>query len=190
MPAKSKAQQRFMGMVHAAQKGKDPASKKVAKVAKSIDYDDAKEFASTKHDDLPAKVKKETLVRELIKKMVREVMKEDFAGAYPKEMRKDFDKMRREQSQVLGYTLTGTDDVKTEIDDATIKEGKLNEVDFSKIKLPSQVNRFLNKFVDSMKDANLNRIRRSAILYRVINASGMSIQQLMADIQKIKKELK
>ena len=42
MPAKSKAQQRFMGMVHAAQKGKDPASKKVAKVAKSIDYDDAK----------------------------------------------------------------------------------------------------------------------------------------------------
>ena len=72
----------------------------------------------------------------------------------------------------------------------TIKEGKLNEVDFSKIKLPSQVNRFLNKFVDSMKDANLNRIRRSAILYRVINASGMSVQQLMADIQKIKKELK
>ena len=71
-----------------------------------------------------------------------------------------------------------------------VKEEKLNEVDFSKIKLPSQVNRFLNKFVDSMKDANLNRIRRSAILYRVINASGMSIQQLMADIQKIKKELK
>ena len=71
-----------------------------------------------------------------------------------------------------------------------VKEENLNEVDFSKIKLPSQVNRFLNKFVDSMKDANLNRIRRSAILYRVINASGMSIQQLMADIQKIKKELK
>jgi GTPase involved in cell partitioning and DNA repair len=49
---------------------------------------------------------------------------------------------------------------------------------------------FLNKFVDSMKDANLNRIKRSAILYKVINASGMSVQQLMADIQKIKKELK
>ncbi len=28
------------------------------------------------------------------------------------------------------------------------------------------------------------------ILYKVINASGMSPQQLMADIQKIKKELK
>ena len=67
---------------------------------------------------------------------------------------------------------------------------KLSEVDFSKIKLPSQVDRFLNRFVESMKEAKLNRIKRSAILYKVINASGMSIQQLMADIQKIKKELK
>ena len=66
----------------------------------------------------------------------------------------------------------------------------LNEVDFEKVKLPSQVERFLNKFVDSMKSANLNRLKRSAILYKVINASGMSVQQLMADIQKIKKELK
>tara|TARA_R110001599_G_scaffold43805_1_gene130942 strand:- start:16 stop:270 length:255 start_codon:yes stop_codon:yes gene_type:complete len=67
---------------------------------------------------------------------------------------------------------------------------KLNEADFGKVKLPSQVNRFLNKFVQAMKDANLNRMKRAAILYKVINASGMSIQQLMADIQKIKKELK
>ena len=70
-----------------------------------------------------------------------------------------------------------------------VKEEKLNEIDFSKIKLPSVVDRFLNKFVDAMKGANLNRLKRSAILYKVINASGMSVQQLMADIQKIKKEL-
>ena len=63
----------------------------------------------------------------------------------------------------------------------------LNEVDFEKVKLPANVERFLNKFVDSMKSANLNRLKRSAILYKVINASGMSPQQLMADIQKIKK---
>ena len=49
MPAKSKSQQRFMGMVRAAQKGEKPASAKVAKVAKSIDKDDAEDFASTKH---------------------------------------------------------------------------------------------------------------------------------------------
>ena len=65
----------------------------------------------------------------------------------------------------------------------------VNEINFDKIKLQSVVNRFLNKFVQSMKGANLNRIKRSAILYKVIDASGMSIQQLMADIQKIKREL-
>jgi hypothetical protein len=65
----------------------------------------------------------------------------------------------------------------------------LNEIDFEKIKLPSTVNRFLNKFVDAMKGANLNRMKRSAILYKVIDASGMTVQQLMADIQKIKREL-
>ena len=71
-----------------------------------------------------------------------------------------------------------------------IKEENLNEVDFSKIKLPSVVDRFLNKFVDTMKGANLNRMKRAAILFKVIDAAGMTPQQLMADIQKIKKELK
>ena len=66
----------------------------------------------------------------------------------------------------------------------------LNEVDFGKVKLPAQVDRFLNKFVDSMKSAQLNRMKRSAILYKVIHASGLSVSQLTADIQKIKKELK
>ena len=71
-----------------------------------------------------------------------------------------------------------------------IKEEKINEVDFSKIKLPSQVNRFLERFVDSMKGANLNRMKRAAILYKVIDAAGMTPQQLMADINKIKQALK
>ena len=68
-----------------------------------------------------------------------------------------------------------------------IKEDTINEVNFDKIKLPSVVNRFLDKFVDSMKGANLNRMKRAAILYKVIDAAGMTPQQLMADIQKIKR---
>lgn len=56
--AVSKAQQKFMGMVHAAQKGKKPASKAVADVAKSMGKKDAKDFAATKHKGLPEKVKK------------------------------------------------------------------------------------------------------------------------------------
>jgi hypothetical protein len=55
--AVSKAQQRFMGMVHAAHKGKKPASKEVAKVAKGMSKKSAKDFASTKHKGLPAKKK-------------------------------------------------------------------------------------------------------------------------------------
>jgi hypothetical protein len=70
------------------------------------------------------KMKRETKVRKLIRKMVGEIMKEDFAGAYPKSMRKKFDGKRRKQSEVLGYTLTGKDDIRTEIDDATVQEAK------------------------------------------------------------------
>lgn len=57
MPAKSKKQQRFFGMVHARQKGKDVGGKEVEKVAKDIDFKDADDFASTKHKGLPEKVK-------------------------------------------------------------------------------------------------------------------------------------
>ena len=56
--AVSKKQQRFMGMVHAAQKGEKPASKEVAKVAKTMKKKDAEDFASTKHKGLPEKAKK------------------------------------------------------------------------------------------------------------------------------------
>ena len=71
-----------------------------------------------------------------------------------------------------------------------IKVSAGSYIENNPVKLPSQVNRFLDKFVDSMKGANLNRMKRAAILYKVIDASGMTPQQLMADIQKIKKELK
>lgn len=72
MPAVSKAQQRFMGMVHAAQKGEEPASPEVAKVAADMDKKSAKDFASTKHKGLPSK--KEQKIKEIIRKIVRERM--------------------------------------------------------------------------------------------------------------------
>ena len=54
----SKKQQRFMGMVRAAQKGelKDPSGK-VKDVAKSMKPSDVKDFAETKHKGLPEKKK-------------------------------------------------------------------------------------------------------------------------------------
>ena len=47
--AKSKAQQKFMGMVYATKKGEKPASKEVAKAAKGMSKADAKDYAQTKH---------------------------------------------------------------------------------------------------------------------------------------------
>jgi hypothetical protein len=75
MPAVSKAQQRFMGMVHAAQKGEEPSSPEVAKVAADMDKKSAKDFASTKHKGLPDK-KEESVnrIKEIIRKIVRERM--------------------------------------------------------------------------------------------------------------------
>jgi len=70
MPAKSIKQQRFMGMVHATQKGelKNPSAD-VEKVSKTIKKKDAKDFASTKHKGLPDKVKE---VKEIIRQIIRE----------------------------------------------------------------------------------------------------------------------
>ena len=53
--AVSRAQQKFMGMVRAAQKGEGAASPEVAKVASSMKKKDVKDFASTKHAKLPEK---------------------------------------------------------------------------------------------------------------------------------------
>jgi len=55
MPATSKAQQRFFGMVHACQKYGKCASKKVRDTANKIADKDAEDFARTSHEDLPEK---------------------------------------------------------------------------------------------------------------------------------------
>ena len=59
MPAESKKQQRFFGMVHAVQKGElspGEVGPAVRKAARNTEYSDAKDIASTKHKNLPEKV--------------------------------------------------------------------------------------------------------------------------------------
>jgi hypothetical protein len=59
MPAKSKAQQKFMGMVHAYKKGEmkgSEASKDVKDAAKGMKKSSVKKYAKTKHDGLPKKI--------------------------------------------------------------------------------------------------------------------------------------
>jgi hypothetical protein len=64
--AVSKQQQKFMGMVHAMQKGEKikGASTELKKVAKTMSKKDAKDFASTKHKDLPKRVTEDIMLDE------------------------------------------------------------------------------------------------------------------------------
>lgn len=64
MPASSKQQQKFFGIVRAIQKGDVPASKfskDAQQAAKRISKSDVKKYAKTKHKGLPRKVKQEIL---------------------------------------------------------------------------------------------------------------------------------
>ena len=75
MPALSKKQQKFMGIVRSIQKGEQPASKfnkDAQDVAKDMKKTDVKKFASTKHKGLP--MKKEILGK--LKEMIRRELSE------------------------------------------------------------------------------------------------------------------
>ena len=152
MPAKSKSQQRFMGMVHALQKGElspSDVSAKVKDVADRIGDEDAEDFASTKHSGKPEKVAKETLrkLRDAIRTelescgytmtvkgdklkspggtgpedrehKVDEDVDEGFGSedTLDKKGIKEFEQWRKDNAEQLGYTLSGTPDVKEERD--------------------------------------------------------------------------
>ena len=100
MPASSKAQQRFFGVVKAMQKGDIPKTGKAGKIAKTMDKDDVDDFASTKHKGKPEKVKREMKVRNLIKKMVREELAEmnevriPFSSSHIKQLKRAFKDMK------------------------------------------------------------------------------------------------
>ena len=83
MPAVSKKQQRFFGMVRAAQKGEmENPSPEVAQAATSASMSDVKKFASTKHKGLPEK------------KVAKEETKYDRYDKEKKRFDKDDNKMK------------------------------------------------------------------------------------------------
>ena len=100
MPAVSKAQQRFMGMVRAAQKGemKNP-SPEVQDAANSMKKKDAKDFASTKHKGLPEKKKVEEAVYGGAEAEKKKKIDTFMDKAMPK---RTFDQMGRETDRRTG----------------------------------------------------------------------------------------
>ena len=85
MPAKSKAQQRFFGMVDAYKKGElDHPSKAIKKAAKGMTKKQVKDFASTKQKGLPEKVEESRLnfdnldINRIVKESIDKVLSEDY----------------------------------------------------------------------------------------------------------------
>ncbi|MBC8422076.1 MAG: hypothetical protein H8E03_01495 [Pelagibacteraceae bacterium] len=56
-------------------------------------------------------------------------------------------------------------------------------------KLPAQAERFLNKAVEAIKGANLNRKRQIAALARIVKALGLSKSELVKYFSMIKKDI-
>ena len=72
MPAKSKQQQKFFGVVKSMQAGDIPKKGAAGKVAKDMSKKEVDKYASTKHKGLPKKVKQETMKKSELKEMIRE----------------------------------------------------------------------------------------------------------------------
>ena len=72
MPAKSKQQQKFFGVVKAMQAGDIPKKGAAGKVAKDMSKKEVDKYASTKHKGLPKKVKQETMKKSRLKEIIRE----------------------------------------------------------------------------------------------------------------------
>jgi hypothetical protein len=135
MPAVSKAQQRFMGMVHATQKGdmKNP-SPEVSKAANSMTDKDAKDFASTSHKELPDHIKEELKqkIREILRKnMIDEMNTTGNAEGYNTPFAfggKDSEKKKgKKQADLTGYTVVNENrwlDLKNEESTAQSKIGR------------------------------------------------------------------
>jgi hypothetical protein len=138
MPAQSKAQQRFMGMVHAAQKGDmENPSPEVSKAADSMSDKDAKDFASTSHKGLPDKKDEQIKqLKEKIRQLVREKMMGemnvtgnvqgyDSPGAFGKPENEK--KKGKKQADLTGYSVVSENrwlDLKNEESTAQAKIGR------------------------------------------------------------------
>ena len=80
MPAVSKKQQKFFGIVRAIQKGEmAPTTPETAKAAADMKKGDVKKFASTKHKGLPEKkkIEEDRQIKKIIKQLRKSVKAHD-----------------------------------------------------------------------------------------------------------------
>ena len=216
MPAVSKAQQRFMGMVHAVQKGDMEApSKEVEKAADSMKKKDAKDFASTKHKGLP--MHKETISRERLKELVKEVMVEEAeyqeffkkalekAGKSIPQMSDDekkafFDKIdaawnnKGEKNEDLKgdqHKLDVDKDGDIEADDLADLRAKNEAVstELPTVPIPSAITQKLTQAISKISSTKLNPTQKLQLVAKVVDGLGLDKSQLSMISNKIKSKM-
>ena len=129
MPAVSKAQQRFMGMVYAVKKGEMTApSSEVADAAASMKKKDAKDFASTKHKGLPekkvAKEAKDFSQRDKIMKKAKPLHKHLYKNLHKKDTSGDVNETSYYKSDSKYQKKLSDDDKRHKERDKRMKFGK------------------------------------------------------------------
>jgi hypothetical protein len=103
MPSVSKAQQRFMGMVHAYNKGElkdSEVSQAIKDAAKGMKKKSAKDYASTKHKGLPKKVKNEIDFGKKLQKNVDKYNKRAKKSKASMKKHADISALRKELSKL------------------------------------------------------------------------------------------
>ena len=173
MPAVSKAQQRFMGMVHAAQNGEKPTSPEVAKVAKDMSDKDAKDFASTSHKGLPNHVKKEILSK----------LKNEYAIA-----------LGHHQTQpaapaqgLADKTYHDELDELRNLSSDELQEDELEDINHATI--PAALKIRFEKALEYAKGSTLNYNQKLRLLAKVIDSLGIDKSQLSRISTVIKTKL-
>jgi hypothetical protein len=194
MPAVSKAQQRFMGMVHASQKGDmENPSPEVEKAANSMSDTDTKDFASTSHKGLPDKKEEQiNKLKEIIRNMIRERMIDEmnttggvegyntpfaFSG-------KDSEKKKgKKQADLTGYTVVNENRWLELKQDESTAQAKIGRGISNINKQLKEMERFLNWYGKIKSESGVN----NKSYWKRTNSHIYSIQERLLKLdQKIR----
>ena len=218
MPAVSKAQQRFMGMVHAVQKGDMEApSKEIEKAADSMSDKDAKDYASTSHKGLPNKKENMKITRERLKELVKEVMTEeseyqtffqkalDKAGKGINDMSDDekkafFNKIdsawngrgEKNEGNTFGAAVSDAKEKGESEFEVGGEKYKVEEdiaTELPKASIPSAVKQKLGMAIDKIKDAKLSNVQKLQLVAQVVDALGVDKTQLGTIATRIRSKM-
>ena len=219
MPAQSKAQQRFMGMVHAVQKGDMEApSKEVEKAADSMTKKDAKDYASTSHKGLPNKKENMKITKERLKELVKEVMTEEseYQAFFQKALDKagkDINSMSDEEKKSFfnkidsawngkgeknedlkggQHKLDVDKDGDIEGDDLADLRASKNEsvaAELPNTSIPGNIKSKLVMAIQQIQNAKLNNSQKLQLVAQVIDSLGIDKNQLGTMTSKIRSKM-